>query len=251
MYDPIRRNRHIGTSKQGYGQNNKLSIPQPALVFKTFYERLGVYEKKMIDVAGKIFTIVIEETRENSKHACSVSDIEYVLKFIPAEDLDDLSLIIFRQPKRKEEILSSAWGRLIYYYEFENDFQPAIVIEAVDYDKKFKWGKHLSPDARKELDRLISDGHKIIDTGRFYEADYIIEHVRNTQLYRTVLHEIGHYVHYLNIVVRPGMEDDDDDARDKRENCYDSIPVAEKERFAHNYADQKRKLILFDAGFIE
>ena len=42
MYDPIRRNRHIGTSKQGYGQNNKLSIPQPALVFKTFYERLGL-----------------------------------------------------------------------------------------------------------------------------------------------------------------------------------------------------------------
>ena len=37
-----------------------------------------------------------------------------------------------RQPKRKEEIISPVWGRLIYSYEFENDYCPAIILDAID-----------------------------------------------------------------------------------------------------------------------
>lgn len=122
MFNPTRRNRNIGTPKQGHGQNNKMVIPWPATVEKDFYERLGDFEREIKDINGKPFTFVIEETRANPKHACSVTDIVNILKLIPAEDIEDLSLIVFRQPKRKEEILSCVWGRLIYSYEFGNDY---------------------------------------------------------------------------------------------------------------------------------
>lgn len=243
MFNPTRRNRNIGTSKQGHGQNNKMTIPWPAIVEKDFYERLENFEKEIRKINGKTYTFIIEETRIHSKHACSVIDVENILKLIPSEDLDGLSLIIFRQPKRKEEILSSVWGRLIYSYEFEDDYQPAIIIEAIDYSKKLKWSKKLSVESQKELNRLISDGHKFIDTGRTNEANYEIDNVRNTQLYRTLLHEIGHYVHYLNIVDRPATEDEAFEEWEKRSDYYFSIPSVEKEQFAHSYAEQKRKLI--------
>ena len=243
MFNPTRRNRNIGTAKQGHGQNNKMIISWPAIVEKDFYERLGIFEKETREINGNFYTFIIEETRQHSRHACSVSDVENILQLIPPEDLKDLSLIIFRQPKRKEEILSSVWGRLIYSYEFEGNFQPAIIIEAIDYSKKLKWKKKLSVENQKELNRLISDGHKFVDTGKMYEVDYVIDNVRNTQLYRTLLHEIGHYVHYLNVVVRPEVEDEDFEEWEKRSDFYFSIPSIEKEQFAHSYAEQKRILI--------
>jgi predicted GNAT family N-acyltransferase len=90
---------------------------------------------------------------------------------------------------QQDEILSCIWGRLIYSYKFGNDYQPAIIIEAIDYSQKLKWDKKLSVENQKELNRLISDGHQFVDAGRIYEANFEINNVRNTQLYRTVLHE--------------------------------------------------------------
>jgi hypothetical protein len=243
MYNPIRRNKNIGTAKQGHGQNNKMLISQPAIIQKSFYECLNTYQKEVKEINGKNYIFVVEETRINSKHACSTSDVAQIIEQIPSEDLEGLSLIIFRQPKRKEEILSPTWGRFIYSYEFENDYYPAIIIEAIDYSKKFKSQKTLSLESQKELEKLISDGHKIIDTGRFYEFEYQIENVRKTQLYRTLLHEIGHYVHYLNIVERPAKEDEEIEEWEKRNDYYFSLPSVEKEQFAHNYAKQKKQLI--------
>ncbi|WP_405564755.1 hypothetical protein [Polaribacter sp. Asnod6-C07] len=34
MLNPTRRNRNIGTAKQGYGQDNKLVVPYPAVEMK-------------------------------------------------------------------------------------------------------------------------------------------------------------------------------------------------------------------------
>lgn len=45
MFNPIRRNRNIGTPKQGYGSNNKLKIPYPCSISKSFFERLDTYTK--------------------------------------------------------------------------------------------------------------------------------------------------------------------------------------------------------------
>ncbi|MEO6851982.1 MAG: hypothetical protein ABI203_10490, partial [Mucilaginibacter sp.] len=151
MWNPLRRNKNIGTPKQGHGRSNKLTIPYPCVISKSFYERLDRYEKIEKEINGHTFTFVVEETRESSKHACSVMDIEQIIKNIPSTDYGSLKLIVLRQPKRKEEIISPVWGRLIYSYEFENNYYPAIIIEAMDYNKKISWDKSLSADNQKEF----------------------------------------------------------------------------------------------------
>jgi len=238
MNNPTRRNRSIGTSKQGHGQNNKLTIPRPCVTSKTFYERLVDYEKTTRLINGHEFIFVIEKTRDYCQHACTVEDVERIISTIPVDDYGDLRLIIFRQPKRKEVVLSSVWGRLIYYYEFENNFHPAIIIEAVDYSKKLIWSTKLSVESQKELERLKLDGHPFVNDSRNFVAEYKPEHVRNTQLYRTLPHEFGHYVHYLEIVERPSSDEEDFEDWEKRYDLYFSIPSAEKENFAHRYADK-------------
>jgi hypothetical protein len=249
--NPTRRNRNIGTAKQGFGQNNKLTIPQPCGVLKSFYERLVNYQKINSIINGHDFLFIIETTRSNSKHSCSVADIETIIEQIPKEDYGELKLIVLRQPKRKEETLSPTWGRLIYSYEFDNDFFPAIILDAVDLTRKFKWSNKLSIDDQKEIDRLIDDGHKIENDGRHYVANYELEFIRNTQLYRTLPHEFGHYVQYLECVERPKTEDEDFEIWEARHDKYFEIPKAEKEKFAHKYADNlkmeltKRKIIPF------
>jgi hypothetical protein len=244
MYNPTRRNRNIGTSKQGHGQNNKLTIPKPCATSKTFTERLDKYEKLEKNINGHNFLFIIEQTRESSKHACSINDIERIIEQIPSYDFGNLKLIVLRQPKRKEETLSPVWGRLIYSYEFENDYFPAIILEAVDYTKRLKWAMNLSIESQKELERLKNDGHLINQNGRFFIADYKIENVRNTQLYRTLLHEFGHYVHYLREVEHPAIEDEPLERWELRHDNYFKIPQVEKEKFAHKYADTLRQKMI-------
>lgn len=246
MYNPIRRNRNIGTTKQGHGQNNKLTIPKVCASSKTFFERLGTYEKSERTINGHDFLFVIEKTRESSKHACSINDIEKIISHIDPSDYGNLKLIILRQPKRKEEILSPVWGRFIYSYEFENDYYPAIILEAVDYNRKFKWEKKLSIDSQKELERLIADGHPIKQTERSFTSDLKVENVRNTQLYRTLLHEFGHYVHYLQMVERPAIEGEPIENWEIRHSNYFKMSQIEKENFAHKYAETLKQRLIDD-----
>lgn len=244
LHNPTRRNRNIGTSKQGHGQNNKLTLSKPCATSKTFVEQLANYEKFERTINGHNFLFVIEQTRETSKHACSINDITKIIEQIASSDFGNLKLIVLRQPKRKEETISPVWGRLVYSYEFENEYFPAIILEAVDYNKKFKWAAKLSIDSQKELERLKADGHPIIQTERFFTADYKPENVRNTQLYRTLLHEFGHYVHYLQVVERQATEDEPIENWELRNDSYFKIPQIEKEKFAHKYADSLRQRMI-------
>ncbi|MVT39085.1 hypothetical protein GO495_00695 [Chitinophaga oryziterrae] len=237
MRNPIRRNRNIGTSKQGHGKNNRLTIPSPCLVSRSFFERLDDYKKVEKVINGHEFTFIIERTRSSTRHACSIEDIENMIKLVPTKDYGLLKLIVLRQPKRKEEIISPVWGRLIYSYEFENDYSPAIILEAIDCNKKIHWKKSLIPDDQAELERLKADGHQFIVDKRGYTAKFKMNTVRNTQLYRTLLHEFGHYVHYFEVVERPAKEEEEFEEWEKRHDFYSKIPVDVKERYAHRYAD--------------
>ncbi|UZS00234.1 hypothetical protein [Chondrinema litorale] len=269
MRNPARRNRNIGTPKQGYSKDNQLVVPSSSVDMKFFYERLGAYKVVERVIKNHKFKFVVESTRNNSFHACTIDDIVKVLNYIPSEDYGELELIILRQPTKKEENLKPAWGRLIYSYEFKGEYLPAIIIETIDLTQKFKWSKKLNIDSQKELERLKEDGHNIIMGKRFYEAEYKLNNIRSTQLYRTLPHEFGHYVHYLEVVKRPLSELKVKlDALDAQINYYDtqetnplfkewdllddeyyneitkaekkyfSIPKSEKEVFAHTYADK-------------
>ena len=58
--------------------------------------------------------------------------------------------------------------------------------------------------------------------------------VRRTQLYRTLPHEIGHYVDYLESVDNPAGEDYEEWKR--LDKLYSSKSSKDKETFAHRYA---------------
>jgi hypothetical protein len=250
MRDNRRRNRNIGTVKQGHGQNNRLTISDPYFCngdFRVYTERLTHYKKFSRTLNGHEFTFVVETPRADCCHACTVDDVAFMLTHIPASDYGDLRLIVFRQPKRKEEILSLAWGRLYYSYEFEDKYGPVILLEARNLERDIKWPKNMNVDERNEFERLQQDGHVFVAGKRDYRAKPTLENIRATQLYRTLPHEFGHYVHYRQTTTMPAPARSvlSEMSEDERDDYYDeSINIAEKEKFAHAYADRLRADLL-------
>ncbi|OYU71035.1 MAG: hypothetical protein CFE28_14175 [Alphaproteobacteria bacterium PA2] len=117
-------------------------------------------------------------------------------------------------------------------------FGPAIFLEATDPIAKLNWSSSLDPDDQAELNRLKEDGHIIEKVGRRHVFQMTLASVRATQLYSTLLHEIGHWVDWLERVERPRDQGEDYDA------LYDAFfnrPKAEREAFAHRYADLARE----------
>lgn len=233
MNNPIRRNRNIGTSKQGLKKQSRFDIPFDYSVNgKSFYEKLTDYKTVTKSINGRNFTFIVEKTKKNYFHACTIEDLKKILQFIPSFHYQDLRTIILRQSKRTESLFSSVWGRLVYDFQFESTSFPAIILESVKAQSKFCWSKKLSVDEQKELERIKNDGFELIETKRSYETILTLQKVRNVQLYRTLLHEIGHYFQFLS----------------NPDTFYD-IPSAEREVFAHNFAD-KLKLELEQKGII-
>jgi hypothetical protein len=77
------------------------------------------------------------------------------------------------------------------------------------------------------LERLNGDGHEIVTTKHGYKINVSLESIRATQLYRTLLHEIGHSVD-----------------NDRNPAAFDRKSSLEKETFAHQYADKLRESLV-------
>jgi hypothetical protein len=189
-------------------------------------------------VEGRDFHVLVEETRRGCIHTCTVDDIHFVIRHIPAADLRGLKVFVLRQPKRKEEILSPVWGRLVYEAEYGDWTGPAIILEAQELSKPILEPRSLNPEGARELDRLRRDGHRIVSTKREYLVETTLESARATQLYRTLLHEVGHWVDWLRSVTRPAARTKRPDKEIERlEDLYFARPKSERESFAHRYAD--------------
>lgn len=235
MKNPSRRNKNIGTAKQGRSQNNRMVIPSSWHDAKVFYERLADYKVVERTVQDHTFRFVVEATRETCIYSCTIEDLCKLLSLIPVADYGELSLIILRQPKRKEELLNPVWGRLIYSFEFEGIHEPAIILEAIDLDGQLKIPKKQSLEMQREFQRLQQDGHAFVEGKRSFTTSLQLDKVRQTQLFRTLPHEFGHYVHYCQVVEAP---EGDELSWNQRWERYHALPSEEKERFAHQYADQ-------------
>ena len=242
--NPTKRNRNIGTSKQGHGLDNELSIPQPSDTLKFFYERFIEAETSTISVHDRELPVVVEKLKEGFFYSCTPADAELVLNQLPEEDLEGFGLLIFRQPKKKEQILSSVWGRLIYSVEFKDDYLPSIILEATPNYKKFTFPKKQTPDLKREFELLKTDGLIFTSSKREYVAEISKEKTRSIQLYRTLLHEVGHYVHYLEVVERPGSDEEEYEEWEKRSDLYFRIPAQEKEVYANTYAVKAKQNLL-------
>jgi hypothetical protein len=223
--DATRRNRNIGTAKQGHGQDNRLTIPWCGL--KLYYENLTDFKVAERSVHSRGLSFIVEKTRADSYHACTVDDIAHVLRHIPSLDFDGIDFIALRQPKRKEEIINPVWGRIAFYTKIGAHQGRAIFIEALNPSKPISWTKSLTPDGQQELERLREDGHEIITTRHNHKINVSLESLRATQLYRTLLHELGHSVDY----------DRDPDAFDRKSSL-------EKETFAHQYAEKMQERLV-------
>lgn len=238
-YNPTRRNRNIGTEKSGLGKDNRLVIPWAWADDRIYYNRLVKPIQVEIKVQSFTTHVIVEPTLDGFTHACTVDDITRLLQMLPARHVKDIKAFVLRQPKRKERILASVWGRLVYWTDICGHSGPAVYLEAQDNNKVQKWGKSLTPGYASELDRLRQDGHRIETSKRHHLIHSTTESIRNTQLYRTLPHEIGHYVDYLFSV--------EDRCRDDLSNWsqlndkYHSRPSQEKEMFAHRYADEFRE----------
>ena len=248
MFNPSKRNRNIGTAKQGYGQNNRNVISDSWHDLRIYWDKLVEYTVVKRNINGKEYKFLIEKTRKNSIHPCTVDDVTKIIELLNPNDLEDLNLIVFRQPKRREETLKPVWGRLNYFVEIDKHEGAAIMLESFDFDRTIKWSKSLKNEDRKEFERLLQDRHKMTESKRDFIIHPTIVGLRNTMLYRTFIHEVGHYVEYLEKIERPSRKNSDYDFWAD----YDKIPSQEKENFAHTYAGKvtkeltRKRLIPFD-----
>ncbi len=236
--NPTRRNRNIGTVKQGHGQDNRDVIPAGFPDDRIFYEHLVNPVAVRRTIGDHNLTFLVEPTRSDCTHACTIDDVCHILQFVSQDHLDGIELVLLRQPTRKQSTLSSVWGRFVYYAVTGKYSGTAICLEAQDISKPWHWKtSSASPDDHKELDRLREDGHRIALKKRFYEIERTLESVRSTQLYRTLLHELGHYVDWLIHLLNPVVASSDPDEEDRITRAFDGKPFQEREAFAHRYAD--------------
>jgi len=234
-YNPTRRNRNIGTSKSGYGQNNFMRIPDAWNDDRMFWSKVVDPVFINITVASVELPIIVEPVNSGFKHHVSPWDIERILTSLSNPGVDGLAAIVLRQPKKKEHILSSVWGRFIWYGDIGNAHGPMIVIEAQKEDKSNRWSKSLKPEAAKELDRLRADGHEITSDKRYHHIQCTIEAIRNTQLYRTLLHELGHYIDYRTNIA--DKDNGDIDIWFDLVEKYEQRTSDQKEQYAHKFAE--------------
>ena len=228
-WDATRRNRNIGTENQGYSKNNEMVIPVCGAI-STVWEKIINFKYKGVlrQIGNKEIAFIVEKTRKDTCHACTIDDICLVLKHVPEKDLEGIGYILLRQPNRKEETLNPVWGKYFYHITL-GKYQDgaAIALDTCDYNKSVFWSNSLTPDQLDELERLKQDGHPMIRTKRGYKLIPTLETVRAKQLYRTLLHELGHHVDYTT-----------------NYETIDNKTSKDKEVFAHSYADKmKEKLI--------
>lgn len=222
-WNPVRRNRNIGTVRQGHGANNRFVIPESWHSPQRFWERLSGGVKVHQQIGEKDQLFLVEPPQAGWCYPCSVADMAFVLGHCPPESLNSFDYIVLRQPTRKQCILSPVWGRAAFHVEIGNVRGRAIVIEAQPLQGQ-RWveSQSVSPERRLELERLRKDGHSVVSERRKIIISSSLGAIHNTVLYRTLLHEIGHHVDHASC---------DQESWAKRSH-------AEKEVFAHRYADK-------------
>jgi len=228
--NPARRSRNMGTTAQGFKSRNTFAIPSPQQGNHRFYERLVNPVESSMMLGPHEFTVLIEPALDGFFYYLSVPDVLEVLKLIPEIDRHGIDLIVFRQPKRKERIFSPVWGRMAYWADFGKHSGTSVVIEAIAHDYSYKIDKDIGPVFARELEALKADGHRVMAGAKNIEITCPPDAIRNTQLFRTLPHEIGHNVDFTQKV--RNVQGDWEELR----NLYFARPQREREQFADRYA---------------
>lgn len=220
-WNPVRRNRNIGTARQGHGENKQMVIPESWHRCQRFWENLSACVAVECEIGAKIQIFLVEPPQVNWFYPGSIDDMAKLLVHFPVEDLLSFDFIVLRQPTRKQRMLAPVWGRAVPMMKIGKFCGSAVVIEAQTPGLRV-WSENrsLSPDQHLELERLQQEGHQLTRRRRDILISSSAQAIRNTVLYRTLPHEIGHHVDRL----RTGVDD------------WNSKPSSEKEAYAHRYA---------------
>ncbi len=236
---PERRNRKIGTSSAGFKHRNRMAIPR-----HFSYEDESYFHSRINPDITDIrhfpdsphfpIAFLYETPREGCTYGCGIEDVFSLLSHLPEDDRCVIDMIVFRQPTRKQASLSPVWGRAIYCTEIAGHVGAAIILEAIELGKPIKWSRSQDPEDAAEFERLSQDyGHEVTADKRGYKITPTEHSVRNTLLYRTLLHELGHLAHYTqDVLTKP------DALIDEAMETYFSRPQSEREAFAHRYAEE-------------
>jgi len=128
-WNPGRRNRHAGTGAHGHGADNRLVIPE--WDGRVFYERLAspvVVERRIHD---RSLTFLVEPPRPGWFHPCSVGDVCHLLAHLRPEDVATVTVVVMRQPTRKQRVLSRVWGRAAFWWKTAG-VEGAALVELAD-----------------------------------------------------------------------------------------------------------------------
>ena len=239
--DPTRRNRNIGTAKQGHGRDNRANIPRRWREAAVRWRRDHPHSLTYRDVWGRVMPFVVEHTRADCVHACTVDDVARVLNLLPKRHInnyrgiDGLQGIVLRQPTRKEATLRPVWARLGYGVDVGGVIGPVVFLEAQALPLEFRWGKSLDAAGRRERELLVSAADAVRHTRRGDELHFELEGVRRVQLFHSLPHEVGHWADMYERVERPAL--DDVERWEVLWDRYFQRPVSEREEFAHRYAE--------------
>lgn len=224
VWNPLRRNRKIGTKASGHGQNNRMTIPEPWNDLRRFYERIGAHQTTTRFLGSLSIRFVIEAPREGWFHPCTPAEVCDVLSCCDDGDAELAPMIVLRQATRKQRILSPVWGRAVFLFELGDYRGPAIILEAQDC-LPYVWKYQRGPEQERELERLRADGHDVRIEGKHVTVRPNPLSIKRTVLHRTLPHEVGHHV---------------DSARLTQEE-WDCRTPTEREDFAHGYAAKVRE----------
>ena len=251
FWRPERRNRTIGTAAAGRSRSNRMSIPdsnvdrQGRSTF--YYERISNYQVLGKTVGSTDLTVIYEKPRDGFSYGSTPADVIRLLSSASKHVSAFPDIITFRQPTAKQALLAPVWGRLLYFAEIGDWSGSAVVLEAQRVGGVLKWPKSIGAQDRAEYDRLIGDGHKFEEHARHNKAVIDEAALRNTILYRTLLHEIGHWVHFHRDVLDPVTALDKCERRARE--VFFSRPASEREAFAHAFS-QRTKDALESEGAI-
>ncbi|MCB0994094.1 MAG: hypothetical protein KDB21_03310 [Acidimicrobiales bacterium] len=114
-----------------------------------------------LDIAGETVMFVVERTRADAAHACTVDDVARMLAVVDPSHISLLGLVVLRQPTRTQQRLASVWGRLRYYLEVGRHVGAALILDASEPPSLVRFDRHMGVDAAAELERFQAAGHEV------------------------------------------------------------------------------------------
>lgn len=229
-WNPLRRNRKIGVARPSKGRDNRMVVPLGRL-----FER--GYDTVHADIEGQQITVITERLPDGFMHGVNADEVLSMLNLIPAADRGGLRMFILKYPTRKELVLDACWGRMQYAVTIDGYEGPAVLLYASDL-KPFRLNTSLNPRHLRELQRLRDDGHDVREEKRRIIVAPSAASLHTHILYRTLLHEVGHWQHYLQKVERPAAGNE---AQCERLwHAFTTIPEHDCEDYADRYAQELR-----------